>query len=282
MKTLIVLVAIMSNMLTAGCVKSAKINLPAEIISNQSYGKDTKQVYDIYLPEGRTADETKVMFLFHGGSWSGGDKRDFAHYIDSLKVYLPDYAFVNVNYRLANFTENKFPTQEMDVKSAVQEVLKKSSAYHISKEIILLGASSGAHLALLQAYKYAEDIPVKAVISFFGPTDIRDMYNDPANPQIPYWLNILLGGTPAQNGKIYDESSPLNYVHAGSAPTLIFQGGKDPLVSPSQAYLLQKKLEQAGVANQLVVYPAEGHGWIGSTLHDSFEKIAKFLNEIAG
>ena len=42
---------------------------------NESYGNDSKQQYDIYLPEGRT-DQTPTVILVHGGSWSGGDKSD--------------------------------------------------------------------------------------------------------------------------------------------------------------------------------------------------------------
>ena len=40
---------------------------------NVSYGLDNNQVFDIYLPENRTED-TKILFLIHGGSWVGGDK----------------------------------------------------------------------------------------------------------------------------------------------------------------------------------------------------------------
>ena len=42
-------------------------------ITNVSYGTESRQIYDIYLPEGRTAS-TKVMILVHGGGWSSGDK----------------------------------------------------------------------------------------------------------------------------------------------------------------------------------------------------------------
>ena len=277
MKSLVAL-AIMSNMLTvAGCDKTSTYAIPAETISNVAYGPDQKQVYDIYLPENRSHTSTKVMFLFHAGSWSGGDKADFVFYIDSLKKYLPGYAFVNVNYRLANFTANKFPTQENDVRSAVNAVMKKADGYAISEKVVILGASAGGHLALLQSYKYTDSVKVSAVISFFGPTDIADMYNNPANSQIPYWIEVLLGGTPEQNSDIYHQSSPVNFVTPETAPTLLFQGAKDPLVKTSQATLLKNKLDAAGVPNQVIIYPNEGHGWIGSTLSDSFQKIAHFL-----
>jgi acetyl esterase/lipase len=278
MKSL-VLLAVMSNILAAGCEKSARINTPSETLSNISYGSDPKQAYDIFLPSGRDSVTTKVMFLFHGGSWSGGDKEDFNFYIDSLKGYLPGYAFVNVNYRLANYSTNKFPTQENDVKAAVESVMNKAGEYNISKKAVLLGASAGAHLALLQAYKYNNPVKIKAVVSFFGPTDMADMYNNPANAQIPFWLQVLLNGSPSTNERLYEQSSPVNFVNSESPPTFLLQGGIDPLVNPVQATQLKKKLDSAGVINQLVVYPNEGHGWIGASLTDSFRKLSAFLIE---
>ena len=278
MKSLLVLLMITNILTVAGCDKATRA-LPAASIFNIAYGSDPKQVFDIYLPEGRSTTNTKVMFLFHAGSWSGGDKADFLFYIDSLRKYLPGYAFVNVNYRLANFNANKFPTQENDIKAAVDFVIDKAAEYAISDDVVMLGASAGAHLALLQAYKYTETVRAKAVVSFFGPTDLIDMYNHPANPQIPYWIQVLLGGTPASNSEMYKASSPVNFVNEESAPTLIFQGGKDPLVSAGQANLLKKKLDASGVPNQLVVYANEGHGWVGNTLSDSFQKISQFLSQ---
>ena len=165
------------------------------------------------------------------------------------------------------------------MKAAVNAVINKAADYDISDKIVMLGASAGAHLALLQSYKYADSVKVSAVVSFFGPTDITDMYNNPANPQIPYWIQVLLGGTPESNSNIYRQSSPINFVSKASAPTLIFQGGKDPLVKSSQATLLKSKLDASGVPNQIILYPEEGHGWIGSTLSDSFQKIAQFLSQ---
>lgn len=42
-------------------------NIEALSRLNLSYGSDARQVYDLYLPEGRSLD-TKVIILLHGGS----------------------------------------------------------------------------------------------------------------------------------------------------------------------------------------------------------------------
>ncbi|MEO5999997.1 MAG: alpha/beta hydrolase [Chitinophagaceae bacterium] len=260
-------------------IKDTTLSVPSSVYFNVAYGADPKQVMDIYLPSGRSVNTTKLMFLVHGGSWSGGDKNGFKPYIDSLSRHLTDYAFVNLNYRLANATQNKFPAQENDVKAAMDFVIKKSAEYHVSQNVVLLGASAGAHLALLQAYKYSYPVKVKAVISFFGPSDFNYMYENPMFPQVPQLLELLLGGNPSNNKAAYEQSSPINFVTAQSCPSLLFQGGKDPLVNPKQSELLKDKLEKEGVPAKLVVYPNEGHGWRGPLLGDSFDKITTFLQE---
>jgi acetyl esterase/lipase len=280
---IIVALAVMQILLSTLPAKAnynnTSASVPSSVYLNVAYGSDPKQVMDVYLPANRSTATTKLLFLIHGGSWSGGDKNGFKPYIDSLKNHLPDYAFVNINYRLANAYSNKFPAQENDVKTALSFVLDKTGEYQISHDVVLLGASAGAHLALLQAYKYAEPVKIKAVVSFFGPSDFKYMYDNPVFPQVPQLLELLLGGSPKDNEAVYFGSSPINYVTSQSCPTLLFQGGRDPLVNPKQAELLKAKLEKAGVFNKLVIYPEEGHGWHGSNLADSFEKITRFINE---
>ena len=118
----------------------------------------------------------------------------------------------------------------------------------------------------------------KAVISFYGPTDLTAMYNDPGDALIPPALAEIIGKTPTQDPSIYTNSSPLNFVSSSSPPTIFFHGGMDPLVKASQAFSLQAKLQSAGVVNQYVFYPNESHGWLGPNLFDSFNKIQAFLS----
>lgn len=248
----------------------------AETKTNVSYGTDSLQRMDIYLPAGRSAGNTKSIVLIHGGGWNAGSKNDFGSYIDTLKKRLPDYAIFNIDYRLAT-SSSIFPAQENDVKAAIEFIAKNATGYGINKDkISLLGASAGAHLALLQAYKYT-DVRIKAVIDFFGPTDLTTMYHKPWHSMIPYLLLALTGTTPSADPKVYQQSSPVHFVTAESAPTLILQGGSDQIVHPSQSRLLKDRLQKAGVEHELVIYPKEKHGWHGASLRDSFERIEKFL-----
>src|SRR6185436_7956948 len=150
---------------------------------NISYGTNPQQKMDVYLPANRSTTITKVIIMIHGGGWNSGDKSDFNAYVDSLKKREPSYAIFNINYRLAN-TPDIFPAQEQDVKAAIEFINSKRQEYRVSDKFVLVGASAGAHLALLQGYKYSTPVKPKAIIDFFGPTDLVALYNNPPNPLV--------------------------------------------------------------------------------------------------
>ena len=265
------------------CQKNADVTnttIAASTTLNVSYGTDPLQNMDVYLPANRTTATTKVLIMIHGGAWTGGDKTDFTSYVDTLRNRLPGYAVFNINYRLSSGTTNNFPTQENDVKAAVQFIYNKASQYLISDKYVLLGASAGGHLAMLQGYKYTTPVKAKAVVSFFGPSDLTDMYNNPVggNPLLSTLISQGVGKTPSQDPTLYFNSSPINFITTASAmPTILLHGGADPLVNASQSVGVKNKLTTAGIINQYVFYPTEGHGWVGANLTDSFNKIQAFL-----
>lgn len=254
-------------------------NLPAETLTDVAYGDDARQTMDIYLPDGRDTASTKLMILVHGGGWIRGDKSEFTPYIAALQQRLHGYAFANINYRLFDNGENKFPAQENDLKTAVHFLMSKRAEYGFSKDVVLVGASAGAHLVLLQGYKNNTDINPRAIISFFGPADLEHLYKNPAYPAVPFLLTSMLGGTPESDPEVYKRSSPINFVNSQSPPTLLLHGDADNLVPVEQSRLLNNKLKTAGVKHDLVIYPGARHGWRGRNLEDSFDKIRSFLEK---
>ncbi len=264
-----------SLFLFIACKKPVKTN-DSSIMMDVSYGTNALQKMDVYLPAGRTSANTKLMILVHGGGWTEGDKADFTPYIAMLQTRLPGYAFININYRLAGNGQNVFPAQENDIQAAMAFIFNKKEEYQVSDKWVLLGASAGAHLAMLQAYKYSSPVIPKAIVSFFGPADLTAMYN--SNPFIALALVKVLGTTPGLNAALYQQSSPLTFISPQSPPTLLLQGGADNLVPPGQAILVKDKLQSLGIPNQYVLYPTAGHGWTGPDLDDSFNKIAAFVS----
>jgi acetyl esterase/lipase len=245
-----------------------------------SYGESAQQKMDIWLPEGRSTAETKTVIVIHGGGWVQGDKSEIAQYVDSLRRRMPDYAFVNLNYRLAyNNSVNVFPVQENDVKAAIDYYLDHAAEYLVSEDLILLGASAGGHLAMLHAYKNDPAGHVKVVVDFFGPFDLTVMWDYSIIHQL--MLYAATGAFPVDNPALYTSSSPSSFITAACPPTIALQGGADPLVPPVQTTMLISMLDNAGVVTQLVYYPAESHGWSGASLVDSFSKIERFIADHA-
>ena len=128
MKTTFLL--LLSAILAGSCTKSKTQEGPSDLAAsttlNVSYGSDPLQKMDIYLPAGRTTSSTKVLVMVHGGGWTGGDKNDFNSYIPSFQARLTDYAIININYRLFTGSQNHFPTQENDVRHAVEFIISKA------------------------------------------------------------------------------------------------------------------------------------------------------------
>ncbi|MGV3459530.1 MAG: alpha/beta hydrolase fold domain-containing protein [Flavobacterium sp.] len=249
--------------------------LPAQEILNVQYGEQGDQIMDVYLPAGRTED-TKVFILIHGGGWTGGSKADMGFVIPMLKQQFPDYAIVNMDYRLATLQYPAFPKQVQDIEEVIQYL--KSSDYNISNNYALIGASAGAHLAMLYSYKYDTHSDVKAVASIVGPSD----FTDPAytsHPFFQYGAQYLVGNINyQQHPEVVEAVSPVSQVSRGAPPTIMFYGGQDPLVPSSQATRLKAKLDDKGVYNEYYLYQNGGHGnWDATTMADFGEKLVAFL-----
>jgi acetyl esterase/lipase len=268
-------------LLLSSCSKSEDeaMDFSAPVINNLSYGNDTAQKMDLYFPTVRSKDTTLLAILIHGGSWTSGDKKELNQYIQQIRPFLPNFAFANINYRLVRSPDTKFPTQENDVRSAINFLVDRTDEMGISKKYILLGISAGGHLALLNAYKKNNQSgDPEAVINFFGPTDLADMYRNPINPATPLLLGAVVGAALPDNPNAYAQNSPVTFVNPQVPPTMIVQGGKDSLVAVSQSTILRDKLQQQNVPVQYVFYPDAGHGLTGTNLTDALQKVKEFLD----
>lgn len=250
-------------------------NLPAKDLTNVAYGDDPAQKMDVYLPAGRNSN-TKVFVLVHGGGWSGGSKAEFSYVVPILKSQFPDCAIINMNYRLATMQSPAFPKQIQDIEKVVDFL--KHSEYNVSSDLAFIGASAGAHLAMLYSYKYDTTHNVRAVCSIVGPADFTDpAYMD--NPMFQYGAYYLIGNVNwQQNPQIITDVSPALQVTADSPPTIMFYGGQDPLIPVTQATRLKAKLDQYGVYNEYYLYASGGHGnWNTTTMMDFQTKLIAFF-----
>jgi acetyl esterase/lipase len=246
----------------------------AQQLTNVSYGNDAKQKFDLYLPANRNASDTKTLILIHGGSWIGGDKSEMTPILEVIRKNLPNYAIVNMNYRLATWGKPAFPMQIDDIAAVIAKL--KNGKYDISDNIGFIGVSAGGHLSLLYSYAYNTDKNVKMVCSIVGPTNFTDpAYTD--NAVSASFFGSVAGDSYANNPALHEQLSPLLRVNSASPPTLMFYGNQDPVVPLSQGIALRNRLDQLGVYYEFTLYNG-GHGnWSDADLTDAHTKLVTFI-----
>jgi dipeptidyl aminopeptidase/acylaminoacyl peptidase len=252
--------------------------LPARDILDDSYGTDSRQKMDVYLPEGRSKSETPLFIYIHGGGWIDGDKSEFLQVKSSLEKEFPNYAFISLNYRLYDFAtgRNGIQDQEQDIITAFTYIESKLSEWNISDDFIISGASAGGHLALLHAYKNNTS-NLKAAVVFFPPTDLIELF--PFNNFTSLGLTALLGGTPITARAAYLASSPINHVDSKDVPTIFFHGNQDTVVPISQSQLLEQKLKSEGVRYQFTIVQGQGHGFTPETYNTLLREVREFIGK---
>lgn len=254
-------------------------NILEETLLDVSYGEHEQQVYDIYLPEGRSAETTKVLMLIHGGGWIDGDKADMQEAVELMQERHPGYAIVNVNYVLANIDTPAFPNQFLDIVTVIQQLTEQSETLHINPTFGLIGASAGAHIALMVDYTYDEQDQIKFVADVVGPTDFTDpFYAD--DPNFDILLNLLVDESQYEEGVDLAEAvSPSFQVSATSSPTIMFYGDNDPLVPVTNAYTLNSALVDTEIDNSLTIFSG-GHGddWSEAEIASMYTKISGYIN----
>lgn len=239
-----------------------------------SYGNDSDQTFDLYLPANRNAS-TKTIILVHGGGWTSGDKSSMDFIKDLLLAELPNIAVANINYRLADATNLAYPMQIDDITSIVNHLKDNKDQYGISEDIGFIGISAGGHLSLLWSYAFDAASNTNMVCSIVGPTN----FTDPTylNSTDPVLLGLMDSFGSDLTTEFLEEVSPLHQATSNAPSTILFYGGQDPLVPPSQGTDLRDKLTDLNVNHEFTLYPNEGHGWTGINLIDTWSKLKLFI-----
>ena len=118
----------------------------ATAICDIAYGSDPAQCLDIYRPSHPAGP---IMLIVHGGAWSIGDKARADVVSRKLAHWLPlGYVVASTNYRL--LPEADPITQARDVARAIALLQLRADEWGAdARRVIVLGHSTGAHLAAL-------------------------------------------------------------------------------------------------------------------------------------
>lgn len=236
---------------------------------------ETDLQLDVYSPSVDSINSGASVIVVHGGSWNGGERSDFPQW--SRWLAEQGFTVFDIDYRLA---QPNYLTATGDVKCAVRWIKNNAAKFKISPDrIALLGRSAGAQLALLAAYSAADarfpasctenqtSEDVRAVISFYAPTDLFWAFDNPANQSVidgPTMLANFLGGNPHESDELRERfilASPVAQVDSAAPPTLLIHGGQDQLIKSENLKFLAAKLTEANVPHKTFLIPYAQHGF---------------------
>jgi acetyl esterase/lipase len=239
---------------------------------------------DVIGPRDTSAPLPTLLYI-HGGGWVGGDKDAvFLRFLPYLEM---GFAIVNVEYRLGPIA--LAPAAVEDCRCALRWLIDNADEYGFDTDrIVVSGTSAGGHLTLTtgmlpasaglerrcparkldgrpSADAYEPEMPVAAMINWYGITDVTDLVEGPnAKLYAVRWMGAM-----ADWREVARRVSPLEYVRPDLPPILTIHGDDDLVVPYQHGVRLHEALTEAGAPNRLHTVSGGGHG--GFTLEENLE-----------
>lgn len=258
-----------------------------KVQTNVPYGKEARQVLDIYTPK-QAKGPLPVIFFCHGGGWRIGNKS--MHVEKGSSWASNGVIFVSTNYRLA--PEATHPKQIQDVASAFAWV--KSHATELGADpnrMYVMGHSAGAQLVDLLgtnerflAEKGLSLKDIKGVISLdTASLDLNQRLGDgsPEGKAVGDMITTAFGSDP----KILAEASPTANIHSGQKyPDFLLFCGAKRVACVAQHKVFSQTLEKAGGKVTVKAVPLS-HSEIskaaGQPNSDIFQEVMAFVRASA-
>ena len=150
----------------------------------------------------------------------------------------------------------------------------KQTGYVDPKKLILMGGSYGGYLTMMGVTKapevWAAGVPIVPFVNWF--TEIQN--EDPVLQQ----SDLATMGDFEKNKALYEDRSPINFVHQIKAPLYLLAGGNDPRCPKEEAQQVVDAVKKRGGVVEYKVYENEGHGFARvENQIDAYKRVADFL-----
>jgi dipeptidyl aminopeptidase/acylaminoacyl peptidase len=152
----------------------------------------------------------------------------------------------------------------------------EATGYVDSKKIGITGGSYGGFMTLMALGKtpdiWAAGVELFGIINWYTMLQHED-------PTLQEYEKGLLGD-PMKDKAVYDNTSPIKYIHDVKAPLLVLQGEQDPRVPKEEAEQIVDLLKKDGKTVDVHYYPNEGHGFVKRENQvDSIERTLKWFDK---
>lgn len=259
--------------LLAGAQNPGGVRRTEDLIYGRKFG--TALTLDVFEPEKKNG--CAAVLVVSGGFFSSKEAINPSFCAPFLARGYTVFAVVH-----GSQPRYIIPEIEQDLHRAVRWIRHHAARWGVQPDKFgVFGASAGGHLSLTLGTQGGpgkgdakdpidrESSAVQAVACFFPPTDFAN-WGGPGEDACG--VGRLAGfkaafgsrSDTAESRAVYSrEISPLYFLTAKSAPTLIIHGDADQLVPLYQARLFEKKAQELGVPTKVVVRPGQEHGWPG-------------------
>jgi len=226
----------------------------------------TELCLNSHVPEGE--GPFPALLFIHGGAWRKGERSSAT---DRCIFYASQgFACFTASYRLAPGFQ--FPAQIHDVKAAIRYVRENAAELNADADrLAAVGFSAGAHLVCLAGVTdqkdglegpdapYQTSTRLQAVVSYFGPTDLRSDF-DREGTDVPSVISEFLGGAQEEIPEVYEQASPIRFISSDAPPFMFVHGTEDAVVPYQQSVTMTEALNEVGVTAELVGVEGGGHG----------------------
>jgi acetyl esterase/lipase len=223
---------------------------------------------DVFTPQ-EEANGAAVLFMVSGGWYSRWSPPEN---LQPLFKPLTDEGFTVFAVRHGSSPKFSIPEAVQDVRQGVRFIRHNAERFAIDPNRIgVYGASAGGHLSLVLGTTSDEGDDqnsdpvlktsdrVQAVVALVAPTDLTIMIHS-SSGHLPAYDRFPALDLDADAARLH---SPLFYVTADDAPTLLLAGVKDELVPISHSRNIEKAFVKEQVAVELIEFPEAGHGFGG-------------------
>jgi acetyl esterase/lipase len=237
---------------------------PTETIS---YGPDSLQVADLWLPAGEGPHP--VVLMVHGGCWQTGiaDRRIMNWIADDLRRR--GFAVWNIDYRGVDRTGGGYPGTFLDAAAAADALRANASRYRLElSRLVAIGHSAGGHLALWLAgrprlpagspLRSADPLPIRNVISLGGLPDLEEAMRPPGSGCGTEVIGQIAGAASAARPDPFADTSVPRLAPLGVAQVLI-NGRQDRIIPILYAEAYAAPMRAAGDDVRVRMIDRTGH-----------------------
>ena len=244
------------------------------IYKDISYGDKESNKFDLYVPKDNSKENYGLVVYLHAGGFTTGDKSDDKQILQWLCS--KGYVTAGINYTLRTDENNaSVYSQSIEIKEAIPVVLEeaKKLGYNLD-DMVISGGSAGGTLAMLYAYRDAEEspIPVKMMFEMVGPPSFFaedwDTYGlDKNNEAAAGLFGVMLGSEIDKEiigtDELQEVMKPISayaWINENSVPSVIAYGTYDKVAPFKAVRHLVNALKESNVDYKYFEAPHSGHG----------------------